>query len=78
MTFADNLTNLGGILSGPLAFSVFTDLSSVLMFETVASFIVHFSTMLMFFLISRTRVVFKLLNYLFYTIHYFFNFDLLS
>ena len=59
MTFADNLANLGGILSGPVAFFVFTDLSSVLMFETVASFIVNFSTMLMFFLISTILACFS-------------------
>ena len=52
ITFTDNFTNLGGILSGPVAFFVFTDLSSGLMSETVASCIVSFSTMLMFFLIS--------------------------
>ena len=50
VTFADNLTNLEGILSRPVGFE-FTDLSSVLMSETVASSIVNFSAMLMFFLI---------------------------
>ena len=39
-------------MSGPVAFFVFTDLSSVLMSDTVCSFIVTFSGMLMFFLIS--------------------------
>ena len=62
-----SLTNLEGIFSGPVVFFKFTDLSSVLMFGTVPSFIVNFSTMLMFFLISTIR--FKLFNYLFYTIN---------
>ena len=46
------MTNLGGILSGPVAFFVFNDLSSALMSETFASFTVNFSTMFMLFFIS--------------------------
>ena len=42
--FTDNLTNLGSILSDPVAFFVFTDLS-VLIYETVASFVVIFSSL---------------------------------
>ena len=49
---ADNLTNLGEYCQIQLFYFRITDLSSVLISENVASFIVNFPSLLMFFLFS--------------------------
>ena len=52
ITFADNLNNLGGYCLVKLLFFAFTDLSSALISDTIASCIIYFSSMLKFFLIA--------------------------